>query len=164
MKRFVLVSLAIVAGASLAATTPAFGGGRDAFRSDLVGSPGSGRTVRSVASGGVPWVVAPDSEVRITEGGRLRADVSGLLITGTGGAADGTTGSVTQVAASLTCTNAASGDAGAPSVVTTAPVPLSPAGNARIDERLALPDPCIAPVVLIRANSATGPWIAASGF
>lgn len=163
MKRFMPLLLGLVVGVTLAATLPASGTGRDVFRSDLVGSPGANRPVRTVNSGGVPWVVAAGSETRLTGDGRLRADIRGLLITGTGGALDGTTGPVTQVVAALTCTNAASGDAGAPSIVATATAPLSAAGNARIDENVAVPSPCIAPVVLIRANAAAGPWIAASG-
>jgi hypothetical protein len=49
-------------------------------------------------------------------------------------------------------------------MVATTAVPLSAAGNARIDQTVSVPGPCIAPVVLVLANSASGPWIAASGF
>jgi len=164
VKRFVPLFLALLVGMTIALTLPASGDGRDVFRSDLIGSPGANRPVRTVNSGGVPWVVSAGSDTRLTGDGRLRADIRGLVITGTGGALDGTVGPVQNVVAALTCTNSASGDAGAPSLVATAPVPLSAAGNARIDQRISVPVPCIAPVVLIRANSASGPWIAASGF
>jgi len=157
------VILGLVVGVTIAATLPASGDGRDVFRSDLIGAPGAGRPVRTVNSGGVPWVVSAGSDTRLTGDGRLRADIRGLLITGTGGALDGTTGPVTQVVAALTCTNAATGDTGAPSIVATAAAPLSAAGNARIDDRIMVPSPCIAPIVLIRANGAAGPWIAGSG-
>jgi hypothetical protein len=164
MKRFLPLLVALLVGMTIALSLPASGTGRDVFRSDLIGSPGANRPVRTVNSGGVPWVVAGGSETRLSGDGRLRADVRGLLITGTGGALDGTVGPVQAVVASLTCTNPTTGDTGAPSVVSTGPVPLSAGGNARIDQRLSIPSPCVAPIVLIRANSEAGPWIAASGF
>ena len=164
MKRSLPLLLALLVGMTIALTLPASGTGRDVYRSDLIGSPGANRPVRTVNSGGVAWVVSAGSETRLTGDGRLRADIRGLLITGTGGALDGTVGPVTQVVAALACTNPASGDAGAPSIVATVPAPLSAAGNARIDDRISIPMPCIAPIVLIRANAAAGPWIAGSGF
>ena len=158
-----LVSVLTVLGVATAIALPAYGGGRDVFRSDVVGSR-PGVTLRTVPSGGVAWTVGDGSEVRLTEDGRLRADIKGLLITGTGSQSDGTTGPVTQVAASLTCADPASGDSGTPIIVSTSPSPLSAKGDARIDQKISLPPTCFGPIVLIRANSASGPWIAASGF
>lgn len=43
-------------------------------------------------------------------------------------------------------------------------VPLSEDADARIDEEIELPDDCLAPVILIRADVAGEPWIAATGF
>lgn len=154
-------------GALVAVALPAFGDGTSGerlFRSSLVGAPGSGRTIRTVPSGGAPWTIDDDSEARLSTNGRLRADIEGLLITGTGTANDGTTGSVTQVVAALTCANQASGDSGAPEIVSSSAVPLSSEGDARVDQTIPLPSTCLGPIVLIRANSATGPWIAISGF
>jgi hypothetical protein len=164
MKRSALLIVGLIVGMTVAAMLPASGDGRDVFRSDVAASPGANRPVRTVSSGGVPWVISAGSDIRLSGDGRLRADVRGLLITGTGTGLDGTTGPVHQVAALVTCTNPASGDAGAPSMVATTAVPLSAAGNARIDQTVSVPGPCIAPVVLVLANSASGPWIAASGF
>src|SRR5437660_11405639 len=62
------------------------------FFSPIVGS-NPGVTVGGVASGGAPWVVRDGSAI-ITDGGRIRVDVRGLLLTSTG-----TTGLVKQVAA-----------------------------------------------------------------
>jgi hypothetical protein len=84
--------------------------------------------------------------------------VRGLVITGTNSSLDGTTGPVTAVVASMTC------DGSMPITESTAPVPLSAQGDARINQTVTLPAVCEAPIVLIRANTTTGPWIAASGF
>jgi hypothetical protein len=157
----VAVALVVVALMVVVAIVPAFGDGGNLFRSRLVGSS-PGVEMRGVASGGVPWTIKEASRTRLSKSGRLRATVRGLLITGTGTDADGTRGGVEQVVASLTCEDPTGGET--PTIVSTSPRPLSSKGNANIDERIALPDTCFGPIVLIRANSATGPWIAASGF
>ena len=129
------------------------------LESTVVGLPASfiGVAVRGVTGGGVAWVVA-EGEIELDrEDGELEVEVEGLLITGTGTAADGTTGSVTDVAASLTCE-------GAGVVATTGLFPLSAAGDAEIEDEITIPSSCVGPIILIRANSATGPWIAVSGF
>ena len=130
------------------------------FESSLLGVPAAfikstGVKVRGVGGGGAPWVVA-EGEAELDSDGDLEVEVEGLLFTG--GPKDGTTGLVTMVAASLTCE-------GTPNVVaTTGLVPLSAAGDAEIEENVALPSSCVGPIILIRANTITGPWIAASGF
>ena len=159
MKKFLLVL--VVLGTAMALVLPAYGGGRDGFRSDLMGSR-PGQLIRTVSSGGVPWTMEDGSGARLTEDGRLRADIKGLLITS--GAFIGTTGPVTQVVAALTCANPATGDTGPPTILNSFPAPLSSKGEARIDQQIAVPTTCLAPIVLIRANGDSGPWIAASGF
>jgi hypothetical protein len=125
------------------------------FFSPVVGS-NPGVTVGGVASAGAPWVVRHGSAI-LTDGGRLRVDVRGLLLPSTG-----TTGPVTQVAASVVCSDAVA--------ATSKSVNLSAQGNAEISDRLTLPSPCFGPVVLIRVTginntptAAPGPWIAITG-
>src|SRR5256712_14058364 len=139
------------------------GSGEELFETDVIGIPTAGMVVRGVAGGGAPWVV-DQGEARLKENGRLRVKVERLLITGTGGPADGTTGPVTGVRASLTCqvSNV---------VATTGVQPLSSEGNPKSKAGLTLPTLCIGPVVLVRVGSTTsnpgplmGPWIAATGF
>ncbi len=132
----------------------AFADDGDQLRSGLAGIPVAGEVLRGVTGGGLPWVSS--GEVKLNPVGFLRVDVRGLLISAPGSPANGTVGGVTSVSASLTCE-------GAGVVAMTATVPLSTAGNAEIREMITLPASCLAPIVLIRANSQTGPWIAASG-
>jgi hypothetical protein len=108
----------------------------------------------------VPWALVQGS-TRLDANGRLSVKLRGLLITGATGAnasLDGTTGPVKAVVASLTC------DGSTPTIESTAPVPLSAQGDATINQDVILPVICEAPIVLVRANSSNGPWIAASGF
>jgi hypothetical protein len=164
-KTALVVALMVAAAMVIVAIVPAFGDGGDLFRSRLVGAPGADRPMRTVESGGVPWTIKEASRARLSESGRLRAGIRGLLITGTDNPSlDGTTGTVEQVVASLTCEDPTTGSNGAPTIVSTSAAPLSGAGNARINEKIDLPSTCLGPIVLIRANTDTGPWIAATGF
>ena len=125
------------------------------FLSPIVGS-NPGVTIAGVKSGGAPWVVNHGFAV-LSDDGRLRTDVRGLILPNLG-----TPGPVTAVAASIVC-----GDAVA---ATSDSVPLSVDGNAEIHAKLQVPSPCLGTIVLIRATAfngtplpAPGPWIAATG-
>jgi hypothetical protein len=128
------------------------------FDQSLVGLPAHQMiAIEGVPAAGAPWMVDGGSEATIKSHSRLDVRVRGLLITGTGTAADGTTGPVKQVVATLACAN---GD-----TATTAAVPLSAQGNARIRDHIKIPADCLAPVVLVRISgiAAADPWIAATG-
>ena len=138
------------------------------FQGGVVGST-PGTTIGGVVSGGAPWVVS-QGEASVSADGRVRVEVTGLLI-GPGGPPNlvGTTGPVTMVGASLVC----GGSGGAPvpefnGFVT--PSPLSASGRAEINQLVTMPAVCVAPVVLVRFfNSAAppgsqlGPFIAETG-
>jgi hypothetical protein len=128
------------------------------FEQRLVGLPANQMiTIDGVPPAGAAWVVNRGSKAHIHDHGRLDVRVRGLLLTGTGTAADGTTGPVKQVVASLACAN---GD-----TATTSAVPLSARGDARIRDHIKVPADCLAPVVLVRISgiAAADPWIAATG-
>jgi hypothetical protein len=167
MHKAVLASaaaLVLVAGLGLSADR-SVAKNEPAFKSSIAGLPAglngsASGTIRGVPSAGAPWVATGD--VDLNKHGRLRIDVEGLLLDLPGQPADGTTGPVTGVRASLTCQN---GDV----VATTAVVPLSAAGDAEIEETISVPSSCVGPIVLIRIGRTTGadifgPWIAANGF
>jgi len=154
MKR-ITVSTAVLACLLTALFAVGTVAGELVFFSPIVGS-NPGVTVGGVGSAGAPWVVRHGSAV-ITDGGRIRMDVRGLLLTSTG-----TTGPVTQVAASVVCSDVVA--------ATSKSVNLSAQGNAEISDQLTLPSPCFGPVVLIRIAGinntpipAPGAWIAITG-
>jgi hypothetical protein len=154
MKR-ITVSTAVLACLLTALFAAGTVAGELVFFSPIVGS-NPGVTVGGVASAGAPWVVHHGSAI-VTDGGRIRVDVRGLLLTSTG-----TTGPVTQVAASVVCSDTVA--------ATSKSVNVSAQGNAEISDRLTLSSPCFGPVVLIRItginntpSAAPGPWIAISG-
>jgi len=125
-------------------------------------------TIRSVLSGGAPWVVK-NGKITLDPNGRLKVRVKGLVI-GDGALANGnpvpanligTTAGVATVHAALTC----GGPSGVPFTITpTDGVPLDADGDFEIDAQISIPDVCAQPIVLIRigAPATPGPWIAAS--
>ena len=111
--------------------------------------------IHGAAAGAAPWVIDRGS-VRLRRDGRLRVELRGLVIPTAPG--NGTPGPVTTVSASLYCGDAAT------AAGTTAATPISRAGDARIEGRLALPAKCLAPVVLVHPNGNAAAYIAAGGF
>ena len=118
--------------------------------------------LRGVSAAGLPWTVA-EGEVELDGSGELKVEVTGLVFSA--GPFAGTTGPVTAVRASLTC-EGVSGP-----VAITSPVPLSPEGDAEIEETITLPPTCVGPIVLVNLAALTGGplpapgfWIAATGF
>jgi len=107
--------------------------------------------LNGVAAGGAPWVIDP-GEVTIKRDGRLRLDVSGLVIPELGNA-----GPVNSISASIACANE-------PPANKTQTVPLTQSGNATIQDHLDLPGTCLAPRVFVNPNGIPTAYIALSGW
>jgi hypothetical protein len=157
-----LLSTAVLAGSAISGVT-AFGHGDNGrhrgatlFNSTLAPSVPSDPVLHGVSPGGLPWVLR-SGQARLRHDGRLSVRVRGLVLPGPPG--NGTPGPITTVNASLYC-----GSDATAAVATTGSVPLSTAGDARINERVTLPAKCVAPVVLVHPNGGATAYIAASGF
>ncbi len=120
----------------------------DLLRAPVAGSLTTDSPVFDVPPGGAPWVVDRAS-VRVKDDGRITLRLRGLVIPGVG------VGPVTTVSASVAC--------GGEIADTTKSVPLAADGDARLHDRLVLPERCIAPVVMVHPNGNTGAFIAISG-
>jgi hypothetical protein len=127
------------AAASHPARTGHQGTRGEVLRAVLAPSVPTDPSIFGVAPGGAPWQLAR-GQVRLGQGGRLTVDVKGLVLTTTGA------NPVPDLAASVYC--------GGKVAATTAPVPFSATGNARIRATVSLPSFCPAPAVLL--NPATG--------
>jgi hypothetical protein len=130
-------------------------GGQTLFETSLAPSVPADDQIHGVAPGAAPWVIRR-GEVRLRRDGRLRVKIEGLVIPVA--PANGTPGPVTSVSAGLYCGGAASAAA------STGTTPISRAGDAEIDARLALPAKCPGAVVLVQPNGNDGLYIASSGF
>jgi hypothetical protein len=163
---------ALAAAASLALAVGAFGhGGERGPRGHDRGNHGSALidaslapsvpadpTFHGVVPGGAPWVLKR-GEVELTRSGKLELRVQGLVIPTAPG--NGTPGPVKTVSASLYC----GADTDTTAADTTPQVPISSRGNARIRDRsFAVPDTCLAPVVLVHPNGDATHYIALNGW
>lgn len=123
----------------------------------LRGIPTAGLVVRDIPGGGVPWTISR-GEARLTEDGTLTVEVEGLVLAA--GPSAGTN-PVPFFKATLSCLNAD----GTVNNTSTQPAPATSTGDSRVEEQLALPEVCLAPIVLVRAATATNTrWFAVSGF
>lgn len=85
----------------------------------------------------------------LTDDGRLRLDVRGLVLPSVGN----TAGPITQVAATVVCGNVVAATSG--------PVALSKDGDAEIRAKLTVPSPYLGAIVLVRAAGVNGTVLAA---
>jgi hypothetical protein len=81
--------------------------------------------------------------------------VEGLVLLATGA------NPVAQFKAIVSCQTIGIGGTAAVANVSTAPVSATTTGDAEIDETIALPSPCFAPIVFV--TSAGGAWFAVTG-
>jgi len=132
----------------------------EVLKSDLIGNNNTDPAIHGVSTAPASWKIA-FGRIHVFSNGGVIVVIRGLLITGTGTAADNTVGPVQKVDAALFCGN----DTKAAAM--TKSVPLSPQGDALIVDKVMLPARCLAPQVLI--NPTVGGniipiYIAASGF
>ncbi|HXD10936.1 MAG TPA: hypothetical protein VN653_12805 [Anaerolineales bacterium] len=121
-----------------------------------VQSPFTGPTnaIRGVPGGGAPWKIDFASG-KLKPDGEVRVSVRGLVLVSSG---------VNPVSNMKVIVSCLSKDAAGNPVtvnVATATFPADAAGNAQFDDRVNLPQPCIAPILFV--TSSGGAWLAATG-
>ncbi|MBK6850621.1 MAG: hypothetical protein IPG93_03160 [Burkholderiales bacterium] len=135
------------------------------FSGGIGSTPFANNIVHGVAAGGQPWVIRK-FRATISEEGKVSARGSGLLLGG--GNNIGLSGGPRNVLVSLFCNADATTTPPTPPTVTHSPAaPLDARGNFSIKGSFSdpVPNPCAAPVLLVRTVSATtglpGAWFAA---
>ena len=131
----------------------------------MVGVPaaftGSGNAalIRGVPGGGIPWTLT-SANGELSTSGKLEISVTGLVLaTGMNAGINPVAnfrGLVSCLTTSATVVNVSTGDFPATTGAATAG-----GGNAKIEATLDLPNPCIAPIVLV--TSPGGAWFASTG-
>ena len=128
-----------------------------------VSEPFTGATnpIRDVAGGGLPWEL-DSAKGELRADGRLEVKVKGLVLARRAPvpAALQGTNPIPAFKAIVSCLTAVAG-APATVIVSTATVPASTTGDARIEGTVTLPTPCFAPIVFV--TSPTGAWFAVTG-
>lgn len=135
----------------------------------MIGVPrpytGASNAIRGVPGGGLPWVIE-FGKGKLSPEGRVDVLVKGLVFDpndqavidrGIGG-----TNTVPNFMVIVSCLSRdASGNATTVNV-STGLFPADTAGNAHIKDTVALPSPCIAPILFV--TSPGGAWFASTGF
>lgn len=136
--------IAGIAGITAGAPT----GGAPILQAPMAGSLPTDPALFGATPGGLPWVVETGSTT-LRADGRLDVKVEGLIIPDRG------TNPLPGLAASVVCNGVV--------VATTATVPFSPDGDARIRTSVVLPDRCLAPAVLLNPNGNAAVFIGVTG-
>jgi hypothetical protein len=165
-----IVALALTAGFARSPAAGASGAttGRDVvdFQSmfgthaPFIGTAGA---VGGVAAAGLPWMI---HSVRgdLNVDGELTIDVDGLVLANNPSVPASLRGTnpVPFFAAVVSCTTAANGVITTTNVMTANVAATMPGGNAHIDQKLTLPHPCVAPIVMVTAPGGSA-WFAVTG-
>jgi hypothetical protein len=114
---------------------------------------GSANPIRGVNGGGKAWQL--DSAMGLLErDGHLVVHVRGLVLVSTG------SNPIADFKAIVSCQTITDGSATVTNVASAA-FPASSSGDADLETQVALPSPCIAPIVFV--TSPGGAWFAATG-
>lgn len=175
--------IGLLAAGAVGLATLGIGSGADASKKaevpevlefeTMLGNPrpftGAAGAVRGINAGGAPWALT-NGHGELKANGKLELAISGLVLDPTDPAlvAAGVAGTVPApilAAGYNAVVSCQSKDAnGAPAIVNVlaGAVPTDRAGNALFETKVALPKPCIAPIVLV-TNAAGTAWFAATG-
>ena len=160
MRLFALI-LALGCLMSLAVQATAFGKGNSILEfgtmapvtGPYVTTTTSSNPIRGINGGGKAWTITSGSG-ELSASGKLEVSVTGLVLVDTG------TNPIPNFRAVVSCQTINDGSPAVTNVVTD-PFPATPTGNAHIETQVALPSPCLAPIVFV--TSPTGAWFAVTG-
>jgi hypothetical protein len=135
----------------------------------MVGVPrpytGATNAIRGVPGGGLPWVIA-FGKGKLSPDGNVNVLIKGLLIDPNDPAAiaagRGGTNPSPTFKVIVSCLSKDESGAAVTSNVSTGLFPADAEGNAQINDWVALPSPCIAPILFV--TSPTGSWFASTGY
>lgn len=167
---FLLVALILAVGAILGGrTSQATADEPKILEFDtMVGVPrpytGSANAIRGISGGGLPWVIE-QGKGELKANGELEVEVEGLVLDPNDQAViDLGRGGTNPVASFRAIVSCLSKDAEGNATVLNVETGLFPAdagGNAKIEDHVDLPEPCIAPIVFV--TSPGNAWFAATG-
>jgi hypothetical protein len=130
---------------------------RKEFKGKLAACPATNTAIGDVPSCGKAWKLA-SGEAELERDGDLEVEVKGLVLDDAStGDANGTPDGVDGVAAAVLCADKV--------VAQTSVVPLSKAGNAKVEAKVSVPSDCANPVIVLRERyeGKIGGWLAATG-
>lgn len=117
-------------------------------------------SLRDIVGGGLPWSIAGASG-ELRSDGKLELVISGLVFAAGPNAGANTLDAMRAVVSCVQADGSVANVATAPFPVTVGPLNQG-GGDAAVEARLALPGPCLAPVVFV-TNAAANRWFAVTG-
>jgi hypothetical protein len=167
MKRRGVALLAVIAGSVLLAQLPAWSAGKGQVLEFSTMAPvdgvfvGATNPIRGINGGGLPWQIAA-AKGELSVDGKLKVEVRGLVLLAAEPVPPERQGTnpIPAFVAVVSCLSEVDG-ALVTTNVATAPFPATPSGNSRIEAAVALPDPCVAPIVFVGPSATT--WFSATG-
>ena len=123
---------------------------------------GAANPIRGVNGGGLPWVIG-QGHGELNANGHINIEVHGLVLANEPPVPPALrlTNPVPNFRAIVSCLSIDETGMVETVSVQTDPFPASAAGDARIEASIALPSPCVAPIVFV--TSPGGAWFAATG-
>lgn len=174
MKKFMSISLAVMLTLSaflfaVSVSTASADESKVLDFNTMIGLPrpytGPSNAIRGVPGGGLPWIISY-GKGKLSPNGNVDVLVKGLVFDpndpaviakGIGG-----TNTISDFKVIVSCLSK-DADGNATTVnVSTSPFPADSMGNAHIQDTVALPQPCIAPILFV--TSPGGAWFASTGF
>jgi hypothetical protein len=124
----------------------------------------SANAVRGIAGGGLPWVMESGSG-SLSRDGHLLVRIRGLVLASDPSVPASMRGTNPFPAfrAVVSCLSIGPDGAAAITNVSTGDFDATSSGDADIDARVSLPQPCIAPIVLVTGPSGAESWFAVTG-
>ncbi len=124
---------------------------------------GTSNPIRMVPGGGLPWIITAGTG-SLTRDGHVLIHVRGLVLADQAPVPANLQGTnpIADFVAIVSCQTIGAGGTATITNVSTGQFPASTAGNADINARVKLPQPCIAPVVFVFGAPNVG-WFAATG-
>jgi len=125
---------------------------------------GPANPVRGVPGGGLPWMLTAGTG-SLKRDGHLLVKVRGLVLADQPSvpAALQGTNPFPDFRAIVSCQSIGAGDTATIANISTGDFKASTAGNSKIDARVSLPQPCVAPIVFVTGPSGVGVWFAVTG-
>lgn len=123
---------------------------------------GAANPIRGVNGGGLPWVIGR-GHGELNANGNITVEVHGLVLANEAPVPPALrlTNPVTHFRAIVSCLSIDATGMVETANVQTDPFPASAAGDARIEAKIDLPTPCVAPIVFV--TSPAGAWFASTG-
>ena len=124
---------------------------------------GTSNPIRMVPGGGLPWIITAGTG-SLTRDGHVLIHVRGLVLADRAPVPANLQGTnpIADFEAIVSCQTIGAGGTATITNVSTGQFPASAAGNADINARVKLPQPCIAPIVFVFGAPNAG-WFAATG-